>query len=70
MNMLVGASEALSDRLSIASQNQINIVLSPQDLISCDNKDGNQGCDGGYPIKAWQYMQSTGCASCLVVNCI
>jgi cathepsin B len=57
------ATEALSDRQAIASNNTVNVVLSPQDLVSCDNADGNQGCDGGYPIKAWQYMVSTGIVS-------
>ncbi|KJE90676.1 cathepsin B [Capsaspora owczarzaki ATCC 30864] len=53
-----GATEALSDRLAIASNNSINVVLSPQDLVSCDSTD--YGCDGGYPINAWHYMQSLG----------
>jgi cathepsin B len=57
------ASESFSDRQAIASNNDVNVVLSPQDLVSCDNADGNQGCDGGYPIKAWQYMVSTGIVS-------
>ena len=58
-----GATEAFSDRQAISSNNTINVVLAPQDLVSCDNADGNQGCDGGYPIKAWQYMQATGVVS-------
>lgn len=55
-----GATEALSDRFAIQTNLSTNVVLSPQDLVSCDNQDGNQGCNGGYPIKAWQYMQNTG----------
>lgn len=55
-----GATEALSDRFAIETNLSTNVVLAPQDLVSCDNADGNQGCNGGYPIKAWQYMQSTG----------
>lgn len=53
-----GATEALSDRFNIFSNNTVNVVLSPQDLVSCDGD--NYGCDGGYPILAWQYMQSLG----------
>ena len=53
-------SEALSDRFAIESDNKINVVLSPQQLVSCDTKDGNMGCGGGYPLKAWQYMMSSG----------
>jgi cathepsin B len=55
-----GATEALSDRFAIETNLSTNVVLSPQDLVSCDNADGNEGCNGGYPIKAWQYMQATG----------
>ena len=54
-----GATEALSDRFAIETNNQTNVVLAPQDLVSCDVGQ-NQGCNGGYPIVAWQYMQSTG----------
>ena len=54
------ASEALSDRFCIGSNNSINVVLSPQDIVSCDTTGGNQGCDGGYPIKAWDFMMKTG----------
>jgi len=54
-----GATEALSDRFAIETNLSTNVVLSPQDLVSCDTKT-NQGCNGGYPILAWQYMQRTG----------
>jgi cathepsin B len=54
------ATEALSDRFAIQSNLSVNVVLSPQDLVSCDTANGNEGCNGGYPIYAWQYMQKTG----------
>jgi cathepsin B len=56
------ATEALSDRFAIASNGSINVVLSPQDLISCETSD-QYGCDGGYPLNAWKLMQSTGILS-------
>jgi cathepsin B len=31
-----GASEAFSDRIAIATNGKINVVLSPEDLVSCD----------------------------------
>jgi cathepsin B len=55
-----GATEALSDRIAI--QGGPNIVLSPQDLVSCD-KPSNYGCEGGYLNLAWQFMQTTGVVS-------
>lgn len=51
-----GATEALSDRFAI--EKNIDVVLSPQHLVSCDR--GNFGCNGGYLNKAWDFMQKNG----------
>ncbi|EGC28440.1 hypothetical protein DICPUDRAFT_51857 [Dictyostelium purpureum] len=53
------ASEVLSDRLCIASNGKTGVVLSPQALVSCDIF-GNQGCNGGIPQLAWEYMELHG----------
>lgn len=53
-----GATEALSDRLAISG---VDVVLSPQNLVSCDQQ--NYGCNGGYLNKAWQFMKTTGVVS-------
>ena len=53
-----GASEALSDRFAIASAGKFNEVLSPEDMVSCDQND--YGCGGGYMDKAWQYLEEHG----------
>ena len=53
-----GAAEALSDRFCIASNGATKVVLSPEDLVSCDT--GNYGCQGGYLNVAWQYIQNNG----------
>ena len=55
------ASEALSDRFCLASNQQIDVVLSPQDLVSCDWWD--HGCSGGIISWAWSYMTSHGLVS-------
>jgi len=52
------ASEVLSDRFCIASSGSVNLVLSPQYLVSCDSSD--YGCDGGYLANSWQFLQNTG----------
>ena len=54
------ASEVLSDRFCIASHGKIDVVLSPQTLVSCDSE--NMGCQGGYLDKAWEYLVSNGIA--------
>jgi len=55
------ASEALSDRFCIATKGAVDVVLSPQTLVSCDS--GNMGCQGGYLDKAWEYLVSNGITS-------
>jgi len=52
------ATEALSDRICIASHGKSDVVLSPEFMISCDN--GNMGCQGGYLNKAWEFLEHTG----------
>ncbi|KAL9953073.1 hypothetical protein ACROYT_G040428 [Oculina patagonica] len=59
-----GASETLSDRFAIVSNNGVNVVLSAQQLVDCDTV--NSGCKGGWPLKAWQYMRDVGL---LTVQC-
>jgi cathepsin B len=55
------ASEVLSDRFCIATKGATNVVLSPQDLVSCDSQD--YGCQGGYVDKSWDYIRDTGIVS-------
>jgi len=56
-----GAVESLADRFCIQSKGKTKVVLSAQDLTSCDGSNG--GCNGGFPLSAWKYMQSTGVVS-------
>jgi cathepsin B len=55
------AAEVLSDRFTIATKGATNVVLSPEDLVSCDTD--NMGCRGGQLPTAWQYMKDTGIVS-------
>jgi cathepsin B len=52
------ASEVLSDRTCIATSGNTNVILSPQDLVSCDK--GDLGCNGGYLNRSWDYLVKTG----------
>eukprot|EP01130_Rhizamoeba_saxonica_P019354 TRINITY_DN9999_c0_g1_i1.p1 TRINITY_DN9999_c0_g1~~TRINITY_DN9999_c0_g1_i1.p1 ORF type:complete len:287 (+),score=48.56 TRINITY_DN9999_c0_g1_i1:48-908(+) len=53
------ASETLSDRFCIHSNNTVNVVLSPQNLLSCEAL--NLGCTmGSLPMWAWRYLYNYG----------
>jgi cathepsin B len=54
-----GASEAMSDRICIASNGQQNAHISAEDLVSCCVSCGF-GCNGGYPESAWEFFAHTG----------
>ena len=56
-----GASEAFTDRFCLASEGKINVVFSPQDMVSCDTIDF--GCSGGYMYFSWFYLQNSGIVS-------
>ncbi len=49
------ATEVLSDRFCINGE---DIILSPQDLLSCDFSD--MGCGGGYLENSWDFMCNHG----------
>ena len=51
-------TEVISDRICIISQGQTNVVLSPQELLSCDPK--NDKCHGGIAPNSFKYMTETG----------
>jgi cathepsin B len=52
------ASEVLSDRFCIASNGKVNVVLSPEDFVSCDWLD--HGCNGGILTTSWLFLQWKG----------
>eukprot|EP00117_Sycon_ciliatum_P043754 scpid45235/ scgid31639/ Cathepsin B-like cysteine proteinase; Antigen Sm31 len=52
------ATESLSDRLCIASESKVNVVLSPEYLVECDTT--CHGCGGGWLIPAWDFMETKG----------
>ena len=54
------ATEALSDRICIASQGAKQPFLSADDLLSCCGLSCGFGCEGGYPIRAWNYFVKNG----------
>ncbi|CAN6469564.1 unnamed protein product [Victoria cruziana] len=53
-----GAVECLTDRFCV--QLGVNTSLSVNDIISCCGSMCGNGCDGGWPINAWQYFVQNG----------
>jgi cathepsin B len=53
-----GAVESFEDRLCIVTSGGQKAFLSPQALVDCDTQDF--GCNGGWPEKAWEYLQANG----------
>jgi len=37
--------------------------LAPQQIVSCDNATGDQGCNGGWPAWSYGYLKTTGLES-------
>lgn len=57
-----GATEAMSDRICIASGGKVQAHLSAEDLLSCCHLCG-MGCNGGFPHMAWEYYHWFGLVS-------
>lgn len=56
-----GAVEVLTDRFCIAGHE--NVTLSTNDLLSCCGFECGDGCDGGWPERAWEYFERSGVVS-------
>jgi cathepsin X len=55
-----GVTSSMNDRISMMRKRQFpEIVLSPQVLVNCVGPT-SQGCSGGEPLEAWQYIYETG----------
>jgi cathepsin B len=57
-----GAVEAMSDRICIASNGEVNAHVSAEDLLSCCDSCGD-GCNGGDPASAWRFFDDAGLVS-------
>eukprot|EP00933_Yihiella_yeosuensis_P080887 TRINITY_DN94400_c0_g1_i1.p1 TRINITY_DN94400_c0_g1~~TRINITY_DN94400_c0_g1_i1.p1 ORF type:complete len:346 (-),score=30.00 TRINITY_DN94400_c0_g1_i1:83-1078(-) len=55
----ISSAAGAQDRYCIASQGKVAPRLSTRDLLSCCTSCGD-GCNGGYPIAAWDYFASEG----------
>ena len=55
------ATTTFAWRLCITTQGEKNFMLSPQDLVSCDENDF--GCNGGSMVNSWKYLLEHGVVS-------
>ncbi|XP_060868981.1 cathepsin B-like [Metopolophium dirhodum] len=55
----LATSSAFADRLCVATDADFNQLLSAEELTFCCHKCG-YGCNGGYPIKAWERFNKHG----------
>lgn len=55
-----GTAEAASDRLCISTKGKTIVPLSSEDLCFNSNPDG---CNGGSPVMAWDYIKRKGIVS-------
>lgn len=53
-----GAAESFGDRVCIAEGKKEQVVLSTQNLVSCDYN--NYGCQGGYLNMVWDFLATVG----------
>jgi cathepsin B len=52
--------ESFSDRMCITGEAPSGTIISPEPILECSR----QGCDGGYPSTAWNYLISSGSTTC------
>ena len=57
-----GAAEAMSDRVCIASEGNLQTRVSAENILACCSSCG-MGCNGGYPGAAWSFWERTGIPS-------
>lgn len=55
----LSTSSAFADRLCVATNGDFNESLSAEEITFCCPLCGN-GCNGGYPIKAWEHFEKFG----------
>ncbi|XP_060858168.1 cathepsin B-like cysteine proteinase 3 [Metopolophium dirhodum] len=54
-----GTTGAFADRLCVATNGEVNELISAEELTFCCHRCGF-GCNGGNPLRAWQYFKRHG----------
>uniref|UniRef100_G3SZW4 Cathepsin B n=1 Tax=Loxodonta africana TaxID=9785 RepID=G3SZW4_LOXAF len=58
-----GAVEAISDRVCIHTNGNVNVEVSAEDLLTCCHMECGDGCNGGFPAGAWNFWTKKGLVS-------
>eukprot|EP00768_Dysnectes_brevis_P007229 gnl/Dysnectes_brevis/602_a666_3810.p1 GENE.gnl/Dysnectes_brevis/602_a666_3810~~gnl/Dysnectes_brevis/602_a666_3810.p1 ORF type:complete len:429 (+),score=131.28 gnl/Dysnectes_brevis/602_a666_3810:55-1341(+) len=53
-----GTVRSMESRIRVASDNEYQVFLSPQDVVSCSSY--SEACDGGFAIEVGRYMHDYG----------
>ncbi|RCN47359.1 papain family cysteine protease [Ancylostoma caninum] len=56
----VAAAEAMSDEICVQSNKTIRVLISDTDILACCGISCGYGCQGGWPIEAYKWMQRDG----------
>ncbi|RCN47357.1 papain family cysteine protease [Ancylostoma caninum] len=56
----VSSAEAMSDEICVQSNSTIRVMISDSDILSCCGVSCGYGCQGGWPIEAYKWMQRDG----------
>ncbi|RCN34758.1 papain family cysteine protease [Ancylostoma caninum] len=56
----VSSASAMSDQLCVQSNGTIKVVLSDTDILSCCKGECGAGCWGGWPLKAYKWVERNG----------
>ncbi|VDO79346.1 unnamed protein product [Haemonchus placei] len=59
----LSTAAAISDRICIATEAKIQVNISATDFITCCRPKCGYGCDGGLPIRAWEFFVYDGVVS-------
>ncbi|RCN47356.1 papain family cysteine protease [Ancylostoma caninum] len=56
----VSSAEAMSDQICVQSNRTTRVMISDTDILSCCGISCGYGCEGGWPIEAYRWMQRSG----------
>ncbi|EYB96045.1 hypothetical protein Y032_0154g3007 [Ancylostoma ceylanicum] len=56
----VASASAMSDEMCVQSNSSIKLMISDTDILSCCGLECGYGCQGGWPIEAYRWMERDG----------